>query len=157
MARCAARQNLFSHIPYSSSHLSHGYGSLMVGPCPWEGAYKACSVFHEINSVLYDQSLISSVPIDEIISYAYMQMNKGFSPGLMCPDGLHCNTSLENQGSQHCIPREPSPTKDPLPMTDEMRRSLGVDSVQESNGIGNHSSKSRPGSPTTATDSEHEG
>ena len=57
----------------------------------------------------------------------------------------------------HCIPREPSPTKDPLPMTDEMRRSLGVDSVQESNGVGNHSSKSRPGSPTNATDSEHEG
>ena len=43
----------------------------MVGPCPWEGAYKACSVFHEINSVLYDQSLISSVPIDEIISTPY--------------------------------------------------------------------------------------
>ena len=55
------------------------------------------------------------------------------------------------------VPREPSPTKDPLPMTDEMRRSLGEDSVQESNGVNNHSSKSRPGSPTTATDSEHEG
>ena len=26
--------------------------------------------------------------------------------------------------------REPSPTKDPLPMTDEMRLSLGEDSVQ---------------------------
>merc|ERR1719209_1057561 len=54
--------------------------------------------------------------------------------------------------------REPSPTKDPLPMTDEMRRSLGEDSVQESNGlVSNHSSKSRPGSPTAGTDSEHEG
>ena len=40
----------------------------MAGPCPWEGAYKACAVFHEINSVLYDQSLILSVPIDETIS-----------------------------------------------------------------------------------------
>jgi len=60
--------------------------------------------------------------------------------------------------------REPSPTKDPLPMTDEMRRSLNEDSIHEankqparneSNGINNHSSKSRPGSPTT--DSENEG
>ena len=60
--------------------------------------------------------------------------------------------------------REPSPTKDPLPMTDEMRRSLNEDSIHEtnkqsarneSNGINNHSSKSRPGSP--ATDSENEG
>ena len=60
--------------------------------------------------------------------------------------------------------REPSPTKDPLPMTDEMRRSLNEDSIHEtnkqparneSNGTNNHSSKSRPGSPTT--DSENEG
>jgi len=49
-------------------------------------------------------------------------------------------------------------------MTDEMRRSLNEDSIHEtnkqsarneSNGTNNHSSKSRPGSPTT--DSENEG
>ena len=63
-------------------------------------------------------------------------------------------TQLE---SLHCVPREPSPTKDPLPMTDEMRRSLAEDSIQESNGVNNHSCKSRPGSPNNGNDSEHEG
>ena len=41
---------------------------------PWEGAYKACAVFHEINSVLYDQSLILSVPIDETISLMMLKV-----------------------------------------------------------------------------------
>ena len=52
----------------------------MVGPCPWEGAYKACAVLHEINSVLYDQSLILSVPIDETISM--LILNRAFWPAL---------------------------------------------------------------------------